>query len=103
VCDVVLVEQKLHPCWLPCEVVPVSVLWQWWTWIWCCGRGRGATEVQFGICLEWCGVALTIAMVRGFCAMFIICYLPCTSYHIISHQTEELVTLKFSDGRPHVF
>ena len=28
VCDVVLVEQKLHPCWLQYEIVPVSVLWQ---------------------------------------------------------------------------
>jgi len=33
-CDVVLVEQKLHPCWLQYEVVLVSVLWRWWTWTW---------------------------------------------------------------------
>jgi len=26
---------------------------------------KGGTYVRFGICLEWCGVALNIAMVRG--------------------------------------
>jgi len=53
VCDVVLVEQKLHPCWLQYEVVAVSVLWQWWTWMWCCGRNVNTWANILSALFKW--------------------------------------------------